>query len=231
MGKIYVPILLAVAIPACYGQTSAASPSMGDRFNSAFEKAAKATGVIKGYGRPSKVDKGAQPAISIYFNNHQLMLGRQMDEWKKAIGSGGVCSPKSERPMWCKWDTLGIEITATFERPQLVSQMKLHFSRDPEESLYDTRPRDAKGKPIDPVWLSKGVFPGYLELDGFGIDKHAKFWEVRAGADRQRDLQCGLQSCAHPRGLFGPDAAIYLMLSREDEYGELREFGITSSTE
>lgn len=225
-----------ILISDCYGQSDGAPPSMADRFNSALEKAAKATGAIKNYGKPRLVEKGAQPALvltgsSILFNNKPLVLGGRIDEWRSVIGKGSTCSPKSEHPMWCKWDALGMEITATFERPQFVSQFKIHLSREVNEDLYDILPRDAKGQSVDPVWLSKGVFPGHLEIDGFGIDKQTKFWELRSSVDRHRDLRCGLRDCSHPRGLFGQDAAIYLRLSRDDEYGVLRELAITASTE
>jgi len=46
MTKNLWPLLLLVAVE-CYGQANGDSPGMADRFNSAFEKAAKKAGAVK----------------------------------------------------------------------------------------------------------------------------------------------------------------------------------------
>lgn len=235
MTKFLWPLLLFVAVE-CHGQASGDSPSMGERFNSAFEKAAKKAGAVKDYGPVRKVEKGAQPEVilkgsTVSFNGKQLVLGQRIEQWQRIIGKGAVCARKNERPLWCKWDGLGIEITGSLDRPAQVAELNVRFNRDADEGIYDLRARDAQGDPIDPVWLSKGVFPGYLEFDGFGIDKHTRFWEIKASVDRQRNLRCGLKNCHQPHGTLGAIANVYMVLNRDDENGELRELTITSGSE
>jgi hypothetical protein len=208
---------------------------MGDRFSTGFEEAAKQVGASKDYGSPRKIAKGAQPEIllkdgKIWFNGRELVLGRHIDEWQKIIGKGSLCSPKNERPSWCKWDALGIEISARLNKPTKVTTLNVRFSRDADEGSYDLRARDSTGKPVDPIWLSNGVFPGYLEFDGFGIDKQSKFWEVRMSVDRRHGLRCGLRNCHQPLGAFGPDANVYMVLNSDDEYGELRELSVNADS-
>ncbi|ELX09930.1 hypothetical protein Jab_2c20140 [Janthinobacterium sp. HH01] len=227
MIKILLPLLWLAAFE-CHGAT----PSIADL----FEKAAKKASALKDYGSARKVEKGAQPELvvkgsTITFNGKQLVLGQRIEQWQKIIGKGAVCARRNERPLWCKWDGLGIEIAGSFDHPAQVAQINVRFNRDADEGLYDLRARDAQGNPIDPIWLSKGVFPGYLEFDGFGIDKHTRFWEIQANVDRQRNLRCGLLNCHQPHGTLGDTANVYMVLNSGDKYGELREFTITSGSE
>lgn len=231
------PIFLALFlwILHSHAQSADSGPGFGERLNSAFEKVAKAVGAAKEYGTPRKVARGAQPEIvlkdgTILFNGRPLVLEQPLAEWQKIIGKGGVCSPKREPIAWCKWDARGIEIVGSINRPLEVKQLKVRFNRDPEEGLYDLRARDANGKPIDPVWQSKGIYPGFLEFDGFGIDRRTEFWEIRTSVDRQHGLRCGLRDCHQPLGAFGPNANIYMRLTTNDEYGALRELAITSDS-
>lgn len=235
MIRILLPVLL-VAAAGCNGQTRNATPSIVDRFNSALENAAKKSGAVKDYGPVRKIKKGAQPQIIlrdgvVSYDGKPLVLRRRIEEWRKIIGHGAVCSPANERPSWCKWDDLGIEITGSLGQPAQVVEMNLRLSRDTDEHTYDLRPHDAQGKPVVPIWLSKGVFPGYFEFDGFGIDKHTRFWEIRGSVSRRHNLRCGLRDCHQPHGAFGPEANVYMVLNRDDEYGEVREFTITSASE
>jgi hypothetical protein len=223
--------LFSLMLP-CHAQKADSGPSVGERLHSAFEKAAKAVGATKEYGTPRKVARGAQPEIvlkdgTIRFNGRPLVFGRPLAEWREIIGKGDVCSPKSELPAWCKWDALGIEIVGSINRPLEVMVLNVRFNRDPEEGLYDLRAHDASGKPIDPVWLSKGIYPGFLEFDGFGIDRRTQFWEIRMSVDRQHGLRCGLRDCHMPFGLFAPSTNIHMVLTTNDEYGSLRELAIT----
>ncbi|MYM66908.1 hypothetical protein GTP45_08710 [Pseudoduganella sp. FT55W] len=234
MIKKIVTLLLLSGTVVCHAQNGSA-PSLGERLNSVFEQVAKKAGLVKDYGTPRKVNRGARPEIilkdnTITWNGKPLALGQSIEEWRKVIGKGAVCSARNERPGWCKWDALGIEIAGSIGKPNQVGTFNVNFNRAADEGLYDLRARDAAGKPIDPVWLSKGVFPGYLEFDGFGIDKLTKFWEVRASVDRQHDLRCGLRDCSHPLGAFGESAAIYMILMSNDEYGVIKEFAIANDS-
>lgn len=61
-----------------------------------------------------------------------------------------------------------------------------------------------------------------------GIDRYTKFWEIRASVERKHDLRCGLRDCSQPLGLLKAGVGIYLLLNRNDEYGELRTFSISA---
>jgi hypothetical protein len=208
------------------------SQSLGDRLGQAFEKAAKATGAVKDYGPVRKVPKGAKPTLvlkdgSIFFNERPLILGGSFESWKKVIGNGSVCGSESEWPKWCKWDALGIEIGSGTQKNDAVKFLNVHINPEVKDEV-DFPDVDKNGRPIERPWIVNGVFPGYFEFDNFGIDRQTKFWEIRASVDRKHDLRCGLRDCSQPLGLLKTGVGMYLLLNRNDEYGELITFSISA---
>lgn len=76
--------------------------------------------------------------------------------------------------------------------------------------------------------MLRRAFSGYLELDGFGIDSKAKFWEVQSETRDRRKLTCGLRECSHPGGAFGKNANIFLILNGNSDQATLRQFSISA---
>jgi hypothetical protein len=91
-----------------------------------------------------------------------------------------------------------------------------HPDGTPIKPTYDTRPQ----KP----------FPGYLELDNFGIDAETKFWEIRQQASADRNFSCALD-CSHPYAYFSDSGNLFMRLNSGSEYGELYELGIGGQAE
>jgi hypothetical protein len=236
MRKKLLALSLLFFVQACSGQSDSAPQTLGDRIGSALEKAAKATGAIKDYGPARIVPKGASPSVvlkegKILFNGKPLAIGGNLEEWKKVIGKGAVCSTGSETPKWCKWDVLGLSIGTQLGNVNKVKYLAISFNVAPADDFAEFQEIASDGRRIKPKWLVTGVFPGYLELDGFGIDKSTKFWEIRKSADRKHDLRCGLRDCRQPHGGFNEISSLYLVLNRNDEYGELKSFTVSGDEE
>lgn len=178
------------------------APTLGQRLGQAFEKAAKATGATKD----------------------------SMDAWKKTIGAGSVCGGDSLVAV-CKWDVLGIEIGSGIKRLNRVEFINIYFNEDPRRAAINVADVDVHGKPVPAPWEVKGRFPGYFELEGYGIDRHTKFWEIRASVHRKHGLRCGLRDCTHPLGALKDNIGIGMALTKDDEYGELWELSLNLKNE
>jgi hypothetical protein len=142
-------------------------------WNDAIEKAAKAGGFIKDYGESRVVHRGAKPEVilrgdQLTFNGQQLKIGQSIDAWIKVLPRERRCE-SGERSGSCVWDDLGLQAVLDFRNPGKVRAFYV-FLRLPEMIL------DTTFQPSKP-------FPGYLELDGFGIDAQTAFWEVRKASD------------------------------------------------
>jgi hypothetical protein len=228
MKKISVLLCTLILYTGCQAQTS---PSIGEKLGNAFEKAAKATGAIKDYGSPRKIAKGGRPTLvlkdgKIYFNDKIVTLGESMQSWKKTIGEGSVCGEKTW-PQWCKWDALGITIGTSMKKNDRVEYLTVYFNDDPSENDVNFPELDKNGKPIQSPWIVKGLFPGYFEFDSYGIDRKTKFWEIRSSVNRTHELRCGLRDCSNPIGALSEKVGIYMRLTSNNEYGELREISLS----
>lgn len=228
MSKSKLLLLSCVLMSACHAQSE--SPTMGERMGAALEKAAKATGAIKDHGEVRKVKPGAAPKIvlkdgKIFYNDQPLVLGQDFARWRKVIGEkSAVCGGQGGKTSWCKWDEAGIEIGNGADGSGKVRHLSLLFQPQLKERA-EYAPPDQPA----PQWMTAGVFPGYLELDGFGIDKETRFWEIKQSVSRQRELRCGLKDCSHPMGSFSEQANLYLTLAGRDERSALKKFNISES--
>jgi hypothetical protein len=187
-------------------------------WNDAIEKAAKAGGFIKDYGESRVVHRGAKPEVilrgdQLTFNGQQLKIGQSIDAWIKVLPRERRCE-SGERSGSCVWDDLGLQAVLDFRNPGKVRAFYV-FLRLPEMIL------DTTFQPSKP-------FPGYLELDGFGIDAQTAFWEVRKASDPKRNLRCGLRDCARPKGAFGKGVGLYFDLSTLDETGKVSALQLAS---
>lgn len=187
-----------------------------DRVNRAFTEAAKATGSIKDWGTPRTVPRGTAPEIildggQVIIGGKRLEVGQSFDKWAAVLPGKRRCDDL-ERPAACVWDDLGISIVLWHKDRKIVQEVNISLV-DPEPSTPNV---------IQPLKR----FPGYIELDGFGIDAQTKFWEVRKMAKKERNLKCGLRDCVMPHGAFGAGSWIYFELVNHSESGTVKRISI-----
>lgn len=222
MRSLLLGFILVFHGPLSIAQVSTET-SASEKLNSLFERAMRAAGrITEPSGR--KVVRGAKPEIMLskgrlYFNAKELYFKKSIADWRSIIGAGAHCSPPAERPGWCKWDELGLEILGTVENPHAVEQFTLYLSRDPSEGPTV----ETGGAP----WLARGVFRGYLQIENIGIDSKTEFSDIRV-ATAAYNVQCGALSCRHPRGAYGNDLSIYLLLAGDDDRSVIREVTLSS---
>ena len=196
-------------------------PTKLELLNELKGKAQEHAGEVKDWGKPRVVARGPKPEIvikgdQIFIGGTQLKAGESLARWKAVIGGGARCEGSDS--ISCIWDQLGIEVGTYKNSPNLVSGMQITLNIEPQDPLFP-RPR--------PEYLPKHPFPGYLELDGFGIDAQTKFWEIRSSSDPTRNLRCNSRDCSHPHGRFSDTANLYLRLNSKREDGNVYEFTIS----
>lgn len=209
-------------------------PTLLDRWNAAVEEAARRTGAIKTYGQPRKVLKGAKPEIilrddTIEYDGKPLKLGQSLHDWRRVLPVNPRCLHEPHEAV-CTWDNLGLQVVTAKPPLEHVAAFVIFIQpvvKDPSNDLMTHLPN---GEPIKklPDMKPAKPFPGYLELDDFGIDAKTKFWELRRSADKKRDLRCDIDGCEHPHGGFGDHGSIYIKLNGRTEDDVLRRFAVGS---
>ena len=166
----------------------------------------------------------------ILFEGKFLEFGRPLKSWKNIIKKKPHCDKTGIE--WCVWQDLGLEVYASEEDKFGVGTIIIKISiRD--HLLNETRTPYPDGTPDDTPkadWLARHPFTGYLEIDGFGIDKETKFWELQSNIDVRRNLSCGLRSCEFPKGIFDPKSNIALYLNGGSESATIEEIEIYTTT-
>jgi len=204
--------------------------SLIDRWNELRVKAMQEAGVIKDWGNPRKVGKGARPQIilsknEIHFDGKKLVLGEPIESWKEKILAKPRCFDNGMT--LCVWDEYGLEVGTGYKNLNKVQFMNIYINADhSNENVGKADYPD--GRPAKPLEdnMPYRTFSGYLELNGVGIDAKTEFREVQAGSVANRTLHCGLLDCSHPSGPFGEHANISLTLDGRNERGRLLELGI-----
>ncbi len=199
-------------------------PTQLELLNELMGKAQEEVSDKKPTRQPRIIARGARPAIEvrndkIFVNERALSLGAPLEIWLKAIPSTPRCDASKGDATLCIWDTLGIAIGTSPTSPTITKFLNVSVNLEPADPLFPDRPR-----PFRP----KQAFPGYLELDGYGIDAKTQFWEIRAKADPKRNLRCGSRDCSHPHGGFSDKANLYLRLNGATENSTLYEFTISA---
>lgn len=211
--------------------TKKKEPTMLDRWNEVQRQAALATGAIKSPTPVRRVKRYTKPEIiikgsSIFFNRELLELGRPLTTWKNILKRNPHCDETGNE--WCVWEDLGLTAATSWENKLSVSTVTISLSI-PEHLLKETRTPYPDGTPDDTPtadWLARHPFTGYLEIDGFGIDKETMFSELQSSIDTRRNLSCGLRDCEFPRGMFGSKGIIDLHLNGRSESATIEEIKI-----
>lgn len=221
--------------PGQLSSTKEKEPTMLDRWNEVRHKAALATGAIIETPSPRRVKRYAKPEIiikgsDIFFDGKRLEFGQPLTKWKNIINRKPHCDKTGTE--WCVWDDLGITASTSWENKISVSTFTINLSI-PEHLLAETRTPNPDGTPDNKTktdWLARHPFTGYLEIDGFGIDKETKFWELQSSIDTRRNLSCGLRSCEFARGIFGPNSMIALHLNGGSESATIEQIKIYATS-
>ncbi|OEZ63606.1 hypothetical protein [Duganella sp. HH105] len=239
---IFLFILLILSGPAHTASEqkpadSSVKKSMADLWNNAVRKAAQATGTETqehSYGEPRTVSRGARPEIilrqdKILYNGKMLELGKTASQWDSILPGERRCDDLSS-PSWCNWDDLGILVGFTDKKPKKISYVTIYLRLpevDPNDGLVTM---SADGTVLPPLvrFYPKSPFPGYLELDGYGMDRHTMFWEVLKRAEKKRNIHCGLRDCVAPGGTFGSNTVMYFDLDTPVETGAVNNINISS---
>lgn len=215
--------------------TKEKEPTILDRWNEVKRRAALATGAIKNAPPARRVKIYAKPEIiikgsSIFFDGKLLELGLPLTSWKNIIKREPRCDKSGIE--WCVWEDLGLEASTDEKSNFGVNSITIKISI-PENSFNETKTPYSDEIPDNAQkadWLAHHPFTGYLEIDGFGIDKETKFWELQSNIDVRRNLSCGLRNCEFPKGIFGPKSNIALHLNGKNESATIEEIEIYTTS-
>jgi len=191
-------------------------PSALDGFNEISRRAHEY--IIGKDARPyRRVAKGAKPEIIIrdeliFINGKNIALGHSLKRWLSAIPEAPRCTSQKNELTLCIWDNLGIKIGTSTKHPNIAKFVDITLNVEPADPYFPDRPN---------VFAPKKAFPGYLELDGYGIDAQTKFYEIRANANQDRNIRCGSRDCSHPHGGFSKTASMYMRLNSTSDNGNL----------
>ena len=205
-------------------------PSVLDVWNEIVREAHEKAGAISSVGKPRMVPKGAKPEIIINydglitFDGKALRLGDSIDTWRQVLPKDASCKFSKGGvldPTICDWELLGISVIGSLDKPAIAGQFEIYLNLEKVEPWMIE-----SGRASGP---SK-AFPGYLELDGYGIDNHTTFRELRAGVDARRELDCGIQDCSHPRGGGGGNRThVTVRVDGRSERDRLRTITVVGS--
>lgn len=208
-----------------------------EKWNSAVKKAAEATGTDvkeRDFGEPRKIPPGGKPEIilrkdKIVYNGQVLELGKTAAQWDAILPGERRCD-RPAKPSACAWDELGIMIVFAHKLPTRIKDVTVYL-RLPEVEVDDgVKLMSATGAPFPTFdrFYPKSAFSGYLELDGYGIDRNSMFWEVLKKSDNKRNIHCGLRDCVVPGGTFGKGSVIYFDLDKPVITGMINNINITN---
>ena len=200
-------------------------------YSNVAEYAATHFSMVSPHAHARHIVRGAKPELRIVkntllFNNKVLPLGGKIERWRAAIGLGADCTNIARPPIACRWNEYGIKIL-TDSTGKYVKSIDIYF-RLPENPLADLPAILSDGTPnsLDAGHFPNSPFKGYLEIDGFGIDKNTLFWEVRSSVRQERNFKCGLRDCQFPRGLMAPSTHISMSLIGRTENDPIEKISI-----
>jgi hypothetical protein len=235
---------LAVLVCLVFAQFSPMTWAEGDHplqdaWNRALKRGAEKAQEMENLGRPRVVKKGAKPEIiikgeTITIDGKTVAVGGTLDSWKNALPGTPSCEVGNPRKKLaatiCYWHHAGIELLTFHSNFDAVKQVSIYLNLESFEASDHviTYPDGTKVMPKG-RFQPDHAFPGYLEIDGYGIDSKTEFWEVSRSVDPQRNLHCGTLDCSHPGGYFSDLASLYLRLNNTSERGNIYEISISGS--
>jgi hypothetical protein len=235
INKLFLKMLPLILLFGCDNSVLQAEKRQQSNEKSVWEEVARRVGdhfdtIVRGK-RPRIVPRGAKPEVvisgtSIFINGTAVAIGQPIKLWKNAIGGSPRCDEEEYGIKACDWDDLGISLLA---KGELVGEFIVHVNL---ENWWPEATQRPDGTPIPPLvdWRPKHPFPGYLELDGYGIDAKTEYWEIRASAAPERKLHCDIGgNCGDTEGYFDGKSSMFLSLNRTtSERGNLDMFTIAT---
>ena len=220
-------------------QAAEKSAAQNQENNGFFEKldalknrAISETQGVKNQIAPRVVAKEKKPEViikneSIYFNGVKLALGDSLQTWKDALSGKPRCN--KGRIVVCVWEEYGLQLGTDDSLNPRARFLNIYvsFVDDEGNDLGRSFYPDGKSNLAINDWQVHEVFPGYLELDGYGIDSSSMFWEIKSEVNKKRNLSCGIRDCATPVGAFGDDGELQFRLNGNHERSTVRKFSIS----
>ncbi|SEN37491.1 hypothetical protein SAMN05428959_1011422 [Duganella sp. CF517] len=234
---LYVPVL-AFSSSSAVNEVPAQRQERGffEKLEALKNKAVAETQDLKQLGTPRIVSKGRKPEIIIkdefiYFNGKKLFMGASLQAWKNGLAGSPRCS--KDGIVICVWEEYGLQLGTGEGKDPKVKFINIYLSFVDEDGKDLGRENYPGGKAALPTddWQVHEAFPGYLELDGYGIDANSKFWEIKAGTKNKRELRCGIKDCATPRGAFGDRGELQFRLNGSRETSTIRKFSVSLTGE
>ena len=163
--------------------------------------------------RPSTVLRIAGGTFNV--NGVELRLGDDVARWRSVLGKESrVFRGLSTVYVW---DDKGVWV-ATTKRANAVIEVEITVNvEDLKESMVKGRAPQAP----------KRAYSGSLIFDGVRVSPTTAFRDIRAGADPQRNLRCGLRDCSHPHGGFGNDAELLVRLAGKSDQDKVLEMSFS----
>lgn len=230
VSNIFTANMPAVAQPIFSSPEQLSQPSLLERLDTLKRKALQEVDSFKNSDKPRQVKRASKPEIilrnnMIFINGKEIHFGDSLEYVKKTISGTVRCSGKSMT--LCIWDDLGLEVGTKNLIPETMSFLNIYIRIDDSyKVLSNAGHQNAAAVETLPALMPREAFPGYLELNGVGIDVETKFSEIRTGSAENAKLHCGLLDCSHPRGPFGEKGHIYFTLDERSDNGRIRHMGL-----
>lgn len=205
-----------------------------ERWNSLVQKAMNEVGGFDIGATTRIISRAARPEIileggRIWIDGRQVKMGDPLSSWKMSLPGPARCSSwgdKKSGGTLCRWDQLGIEVSTSNLQETEVDNFSIFMNVDLPNPWY-SRTDEPPAPP--PNYLPAHSFRGYLEIDGFGVDRNTKFWELAKSVDPAHNLRFDLSDCSFPHGRFGGAARLFLRLHGANKNSTVLEFTINST--
>lgn len=208
------------------------SETIGQKIDKYFTKLIAGSSVyeINQYGTPRHVSRGKKPEViirndTITINGQPVDMFDTVDSWISALGPPSNGCKFQKITGYCVWLKYGITISTDNRegKPLVVAailylnvpQYSPYFFQEKSDSEQGQKAKkDTEKPPRKPMQL----FPGYLEINGYGLNADTKQWEVLKAAKSWKDPIDGNfgadvgchRDCHYASGQVGQNTMIYI---------------------
>jgi len=227
------------------------SDSIGNKIDNFFNKLIGSSSVyeINQYGTPRHVPRGKKPEViirndTITVNGQPVYMFQSIDSWIRAFGSPSDDCKFEKNNSICGWLDYGLILSTDNSEGKTLVVNAIFYLNVPEYSYFffpekrDTNPYE-KSKNNTKKSLAKPmqVFPGYIEINGYGLNAETKLWEVLKGAKSWEDPVNGNfggdvgchRDCHTAFGNVGEDTLIYIGVNGNSKTEKITEIEISTT--
>lgn len=206
--------------------------TIGQKIDKFFSKLIAGSSVyeINQYGTPRHVSRGKKPEViirndTITINGQPVYMFDTVDSWISALGPPSNGCKFQKITGYCVWLKYGITISTDNREGKPLVDAAILYLNVPQYSPYffqeksdseqgQKAKKDTEKPPRKPMQL----FPGYLEINGYGLNADTKQWEVLKGAKSWKDPIDGNfgadvgchRDCHYASGRVGQNTMIYI---------------------